>query len=46
MITGGVAGGIAGRKLSSKISAAAVQQLLIGLVAVIIGLSVYNFSFI
>ncbi|QQO10225.1 sulfite exporter TauE/SafE family protein [Breznakiella homolactica] len=42
MIAGGIGGGIIGRGLHKRIRAEAVERLFIGLMAVIIGISVYN----
>ena len=42
MVTGGLFGGMAGRKINRRINAATVDRLFIGLMAVIILISLYN----
>lgn len=42
MIAGGILGGIIGRALNKRIAARTVDRLLIGLMVLIIGISVYN----
>ena len=42
MVTGGIGGGMAGRKLNKKLDNTAVDKLFIGLMVVIIGISIYN----
>lgn len=44
MIAGGIGGGICGRKISAKISNSTTDKLFIGLLALIVLISVYNFS--
>ena len=42
MVAGGIGGGIVGRSLNRKMDNRAVDKLFIGLMAVIIGICVYN----
>ena len=42
MIAGGIGGGIMGRSLNKKLNNAAVDRLFLGLMAIIIGISLYN----
>ena len=42
MVCGGIGGGMAGRRVNRRISAAAVDKLFLGLMAVIILISVFN----
>ena len=42
MVAGGIGGGIAGRSLNKRLDDRAVERLFIGLMAVIIGISIFN----
>lgn len=42
MIAGGISGGVVGRSLNKRISARTVDRMFLGLMAVIIGISLYN----